>query len=558
MSSNSERTHLCFNGEILNFRELRRTLLYNFRSEGDTEVILAGYEGYGPDVVQRLVGQFAFCVLSEDERALWLFRDRLGILPLYYWHDADQFVFASEIKALLPAMPTAPRVDTRSLDAYLARRAVPAPWTLFEDVRKLEAGSYMRIGLDGDIGAPRRYWALDQAEDSTMTPVKAAADCRVRLESAVRRNLVADVPVGAYLSGGVDSSLIVALMREIQPRGVIKTFSASFGDEVLDEAPFARQVSEEFRTDHSEIHVSAEDFQDSFPLLTWHRDAPISEASDVAVYFLASAARQAGIKVALSGEGSDELFAGYPKHRLAWLTQKADYVPAGVRSRAAGLVDPRLGRRLWRARTAVRVMGEPTTADRLEAWFAPFTSSERKILLGGSVAWERNGVEDDSSALVAMLRYDMSCWLPDNLLERGDRMSMAASVELRPPFLDNSFVEWAWSVPPHLKLRHGTGKWVVREAARTLLPPSIARRRKHGFRVPVDAWFRGPLRSSLGALLLGDDSYVGSTLNRAAVNGLIDRHQRGTSNEGLRLWTLVALEVWHRVFFRPSDLRPTG
>jgi asparagine synthase (glutamine-hydrolysing) len=553
MSSSDDTLHVCFNGEILNYQDVRARTPYPYRTEGDTEVLLSTFARSGPSSVSSLIGQFAYALLSETDDTLWLVRDRLGVLPLYYYSDANMLVFASEIKAILAALPRTPAVDPASLDAYLAHRSVPAPWTLFDGVRKLPPGTYLEIGRAGIIGEPVVYWTAGGfGRTWHRSDGDAVDECATRLREAVSRSLVADVPVGAYLSGGLDSSMIVAMMRDLHPSSEIRTFSASFGTGALDESPFARRVSARFGTAHSEVHASPKEFSELWKTLTWHRDAPISEASDVAVYLLARAARAQGVKVVLSGEGSDELLGGYPKHRYARLSQAVGAAPERVRRGIGHPLERRMGPRFWRARTAVRALAEPDFATRLEGWFAPFTFRERRELLRGLPYRSHREIETGDDPLQTMLRYDLGGWLSDNLLERGDRMSMAASVELRPPYLDYDFVDWAMGLPPSLKVRAGVGKWVLRKTAKRVLPVDIADRAKAGFRVPLGAWFRGSLGADLETDLLGDDSFVGSTLNRDAVSRLIRRHASGSANEELRLWTLMSLEMWHRVFFRST------
>ena len=397
MTSDDGLLHVCFNGEILNYKELRRRFAYPYQTQGDTEVLLSTFNSLGPVSVQELVGQYAYAIYSEHTDVMWLFRDRLGILPLYYYWDGSVFVFGSEIKAVLAGMPGEPAVDEGSLDAYLARRSVPAPWTLFQGVRKLPPGTYISVSGNGVVSDPVRYWSLppsDRSRGRMRTPAaEAITQCGGLLREAVAHNLVADVPVGAYLSGGLDSSLIVAMARQIAPTSDLQTFSASFGSPQFDETPFARQVAGVFDTRHHEVSVEPADFMGRWPMLTWHRDAPISEASDVAVYMLALAARSNDVKVVLSGEGSDELFAGYPKHQFAGLTQRVGIVPGRIRGPVGGLFERRMRPRYWRVRTAVRALSEPTLDRRLEGWFAPFTFAERRRLLRGTVYWDRFAIE---------------------------------------------------------------------------------------------------------------------------------------------------------------------
>lgn len=549
MSSPTGNLHVCFNGEILNYRQLRFETPYDYRTRGDTEVLLATHELHGPSGVDRLVGQFAFALYDEASGDLWLHRDRVGVLPLYYYTDSRVFLFASETKALLPALPAPPEIDHSSVADYLARRSVPAPWTLFHGIRKLEPGCSMRVDRSG-IREMRRYWSVPPASaEWPMTARVAVSTLRSSLTTAVERNTVADVPVGAYLSGGLDSSLIVALMSRQRDAGSVETFSAGFGDPRFDELTHARRVSELLGTTHHEVHVRPEDFAELWEPLTWHRDAPVSEASDVAVYQLASLARSR-VKVVLSGEGADELFGGYPKHRFAWVTRAAGTVPFGVRQvvlrRAERALPPSLGR----ARIALRALAERKEVERFEAWFAPFISRERTALLGAGHDHERHmALSSHGDALRRMLVADTAGgWLADNLLERGDRMSMASSLELRPPFLDRDLVEFAFSMPSRYKLRNGVGKWALRQLAREFLPTDVVDRPKVGFRVPFDAWLRSGLRDFARARLLDSSSLVGTILDRRTIERLIDDHEQGRRNEENRIWTLLSLDVWHTVF----------
>ncbi len=567
MSSPDDQLHVCFNGEILNYRQLRAQTRYPYRTAGDTEVLLAAHAIYGPAGVERLVGQFAYALYDESTDELWLHRDRLGILPLYYYIDKDIFLFASETKALLQGLGKVPDLDIASVSDYLARRSVPAPWTLLKGVRKLEPGTSLRVGRNGVLSS-RPYWSLPVGRVTPIDDDRAVSELETTLGAAVDRCMIADVPVGAYLSGGVDSSLIVALISRNRGAGPVQTFSAGFGDSRFDELPHARLVSEVLGTSHHEVRVRAEDFQALWEPLTWHRDGPISEASDIAVYRLAELA-SGHVKVVLSGEGSDELFAGYPKHRFAELTSAAELIPYWLRRRLLSYVERTLPIGLSRPRIAVRALTEQTEPERMEAWFAPFLSRERVNLLGGEYDHERyRRWSAEGGSLTRMLAADVAGWLPDNLLERGDRMSMAASVELRPPFLDVDVVDLAFSLPTRLKVRSGTGKWVVRQLARRLLPPEIVDRPKVGFRVPLDIWFRAGLRDMAHDLLADPDSLAAELFDRRAVQDLLEDHQAGRRNEELRIWTLLSLEVWSAVFRRgwkpssagapPLGERPSG
>ena len=546
MASHDDRQHVVFNGEILNYRQLRAEVSYPYRTNGDTEVLLAIYQRFGAEGVARLRGQFAYAIHDTTTNETHLWRDRMGILPLYYYFDGSLFAFASEIKALLPILPTV-RVDDESLHAYLAHRSVPAPYTMIEGVRKLPQGHRLVLDAAGELRT-YRYWSLPtQIDIKPLSVADAVRRVDESLNDAVREALVADVPVGTYLSGGVDSSLITALAARAQDGGRVRTYSAGFGDERVDELPWARKVAKIVGSDHHEVSVTAEDFRENWTKLSWHRDAPLSEPADVAVFKLAQLARR-DVKVILSGEGSDELFGGYPKHRFARATRIAGLVPAGLRGATLRATASALQSRSKRLGIALRAMSEATYPERMRAWFAPFTATERAAMLArepvrDTLAPYRDGTGDP---LRRMLHADAHTWLADNLLERGDRMSMAASLELRPPFLDHRVVELAFGLPSSVKVRAGVTKWVVKEVARQYLPDEVVDRTKLGFRVPLDAWFRSGLRDMAHDLLTGPNSFVAERIDRTAVDRLLANHQTGDGNEEARIWALLSLEVWHR------------
>jgi len=546
MHSIDGRWVLAFNGEIFNHESLRDHLDYPFRTRGDTEVVVAGLALEGISFVEKLQGQFAFVAHDLRTDTTHLVRDRLGILPLYYRHVPGGIAFGSEIKAVLAVGPP-PQVDHRSLDVYLGSRSVPAPDTLFEGVKKVRPAHRVTITPEGRLEEVH-YWALPETDPAgTWSPGEAIEAVRDGVREAVRSALVADVPVGSYLSGGLDSSLIVAQMQQLRGTDPVHTFSAGFGDHADDELPWARRVSDLLGTHHHEVQLRPSDFEDLWARLTWHRDAPISEPADIAVYGLAKAARE-HVTVVLSGEGGDELFGGYPKYRYARFAERTTALPAWLRAGLAGPVERRLGAHA-RTRVALRAIAAGSVAEQHATWFAPFTAPERQRLLGGPPPPERrvpasHGVDP----VDRMLRHDVRHWLPDNLLERGDRMSMAASLELRPPLLDHRLVELAFRLPASVKVRSGSTKWVLKEVARSLLPDEVIDRPKVGFRVPLDEWFRTGLRDTARDRLTGTDSWVGQTLDRELVLDLLDRHARG-GHEEMRLWTLLCLEMWHDTFF---------
>jgi len=561
MSSAAGSCHICFNGEILNFAQLRGQLSYPFRSSGDTEVLLAAYLRWGAAHVRRLEGQFAYAIFDQRSQDLWLFRDRLGVLPLYYYQARGVFAFASEVKALLPLIGQMLAVDEESLGDYLTHRSVPAPHTLFQGVRKLRAGHHLRVDAAGRTEEVA-YWRICSDPAAPAEPAHAVDLVDSALRASVDRALVADVPVGAYLSGGVDSSLIVALMRRARPEAPLLTFAAGFSDSPSDERGYARQMAAHVASEHHEVVVSPSDFTSLWPYLTYQRDAPLSEPADIAVFKLAQLARR-HVKVVLSGEGSDELFAGYPKYSAAAVVEAAAVLPLRLRRLVAAVAEVSMGAHLGRLGVPLRVLTEATTADRAQAWFSPFTSHERRRLLG------RDGGRGPSpmtwppgrrDLVHRMLYADCHHWLSDNLLERGDRMSMAASLELRPPFLDRELVELAFSLPTTVKLRAGERKWVVKQVARRYVPEVFVSRPKVGFRVPLDQWFRSDLRELIQDLLLPSTSWVSTVLDRSAIQEMVNSHVSGRQNHDIRLWTLLGLEIWHQTFFVNTleDLQDVG
>jgi asparagine synthase (glutamine-hydrolysing) len=535
-------THLVFNGEIFNYQELRRSLDYPFHTHGDTEVLLALYHHSGVDGVANLRGQFAYAIHDSATDQLHLFRDRLGVLPLFYYVDQDTFAFASEIKALL-AILEQPLLDQDSIQDYLAHRSVPSPHTFFQGIRQVPPGHHLVVDSNLQIQiAP--YWLLHPSHTDLFFSDSDAIDAvDQHLSASVSESLVSDVPLGIYLSGGVDSSLITALVRNHHGQE-LHTFGASFADPRFDESSWASQVATIYGTNHHNIHVTADDFIDNWSLLSWHRDGPLSEPADVAIYRLACHARQ-HVKVVLSGEGSDEIFAGYPKYSFAQLTRWISTLPHSTILRFLSSTplgsNPQLS-------IALRALAERAYAERLRGWFAPFSTQERERLTGFSIARQppipyRVGRWD---SLSRMLSADTCVWLPDNLLQRADRMSMAASLETRPPFLDHRLVELAFHLPTSLKIRGRTRKWILKSVARRYLPAQIVDRPKIGFKVPLDTWFRSGLRGMATDLLTGPSSYVANNFDRQFVSTLLSNHSKGIRDEQARIWTLLSFEVWVR------------
>ena len=545
---------LVYNGEIYNFRELRDTLAalgHRFSTGSDTEVLLRAYQQWGPGAVRQLRGMFAFALWDSRADRLVLARDRFGEKPLFLMRRNGGLYFASEIKALLRLPGFAPAVDVDSIWDYLLYRYVPGPATLFRDIRKLQPGT-TAVWERGRL-TEARYWS---APDRDAGPGAAPAGDPARaflalLEDAVRGQMVSDAPFGAFLSGGLDSSTIVALMSRHQAR--VSTFSVGFREDRYSELPFAAAVARRFGTDHHEILVSHRDVIERLPELVHFRDAPVSEPSDVAVHMLACEAARS-VKMVLTGEGSDEILGGYPKHVLERQAARYRLIPRALRR---GLIAP-LARALpygfRRAKTAVANLEIEDQRERHARWFGAISRAERDRLAAFRASGAATGAAAPEQAapgagpLRQILHFDQTSWLPDNLLERADRMTMAASIEARAPFLDHRLAEFVAALPDRYRVRGLRGKWILREAARGLVPERVRSRPKVGFRVPVNDWFRGSLRDYLFDHLRGASSRTRAYYDATVLDRYLDEHCAGRHNHEKLLWTLLNLEVWHRQY----------
>ncbi|HZQ72199.1 MAG TPA: asparagine synthase (glutamine-hydrolyzing) [Burkholderiales bacterium] len=546
---------LTFNGEIFNFRELRAELEkrgYRFSRDSDTEVLLRAYQHWGTKVVQHLRGQFAFAIWDAREERLLLARDRFGEKPLYLYESGGALFFASEIKALLKAPGVDPGVDLSAVWDCLAYRYVPGPRTLFQGIRKLPPAT-LAVWQLGRLRETRYWTPPDKNLNKSKSKENPLEGFKAHLEEAVKLQMVSDVPFGAFLSGGLDSSTIVALMSRHSSR--VKTFSVGFAEDRYSELPYAAQIAKHFGTEHHEIVVCHEDLIQRLPALVAFRDAPVSEPSDIPIHMLAGEARKS-VKMVLTGEGSDEILGGYPKHvmeRFAWGFQG---VPSLV-SLVSPLVQA-LPFGFRRVKTAVAALNIRDWRSRYVRWFGALDMAGRERLsvlgLNGSHVVDCMppfDAEPANSSLRRILYFDQTSWLPDNLLERGDRMTMAASLEARVPFLDHKLAEYVSSLPDALRVRGLTTKWILRQAGRALLPARILKRPKVGFRVPVNEWFRGPMRDYLLEHLRGSGSLTRRYYDPAALDRVLDNHLEGRQNQEKLLWTLLNLEIWHRQY-RPA------
>ena len=554
LSNEDGSVWITFNGEIYNYKDLRSQLLssgHRFRTASDTEVILHLYEEQGDRCVEEMRGMFAFAVWDTRRRRLFLARDRLGVKPLFYRVSAQGILFASELRALTQLTANAFEIDLQSVYDFFTFRYVPAPLTLYRDVLKVPPGHILRADSNGVT--VKSYWDVPGRQRATISsPEDIAHEALGCLRESVRMRLIADVPLGVFLSGGTDSSAIVALMAH-SGAAPIRTFSAGFNEAAYSELPFARRVAEQYSTNHQEVIVGASDIASELPRLISLRYEPVAEPTDVALYLLARLASQT-VKVVLAGEGGDELFAGYPKYPADRLAKLVSRIPLSLTRTVAGW----LPYRQRRARLAIEALSTRDDAERAAAWFASFLPHERCEVFSRDFLAEvdihhpakvlREVLEKDPSrsSLKRMLYADLKIWLPDNLLLRGDQMTMAASIEERVPFLDHKLVELAAGVPDRLLIRGFKSKAFFRYMLEGELPPEILCRRKVGFAVPVGPWFRGALKPMVGDLVLSSRALSRGYFNKANVERFANEHIKGLRDRRKELWALLNFELWQR------------
>ncbi|MDE2389331.1 MAG: asparagine synthase (glutamine-hydrolyzing), partial [Betaproteobacteria bacterium] len=470
MGNEDSSIQVIFNGEIYNFHSLRDRLValgHHFATNSDTETIVHAYEQWGERCVEYFRGMFAFALWDSRKERLFLARDRFGKKPMFLCEIRGVLLFASEIKSILTFPGIQAEVDTAAVWDYFAYRYVPAPATLFRGIRKLMPGCYA-IWEKGVLSEKNYYRPPDRELFSgALLPVDPVGAFLDKLDEAVNIRMIADVPFGAFLSGGIDSSAVVGLMsrHSVQP---VKTFSVGFAEARYSELGYAKAIAEQFKTDHHELVISQEHLMQHLPELVRFRDAPVAEPSDIPIYLLAKEARKT-VKMVLTGEGSDEFLGGYPKHVYERYAGWYQSVPGFIRH---GLLEPlvrALPYRFRRAKTAIVNLGLERFEERMPRWFGAMSDAERMQLVAMSSPVNRaNGVQFDSpsanSALRRILHFDQTSWLPDNLLERGDRMTMAASLEARMPFMDHELAAFVSNLPDKYRVHGHTTKWILREA----------------------------------------------------------------------------------------------
>ena len=563
MSNETGDIWIVFNGEIWNYKTLRKELLekgHQFRTNSDTETIIHAYEEYGVDCIPQLHGMFGLAIWDLSRRRLLLARDRVGKKPLYYTCVDGNLVFASEIKSLLCHPQVKRRADVQALADFLSVRYVPGPATLFANISKVLPGHWMLI--ENKELKEKCYWDFTFGKTENRPVEDYIHGIRQHINRAVEERLMADVPLGAMLSGGVDSSIITGIMSQLMDEPV-KTFSVGFDVPEYNELPYARLVAQHFGTEHHDLIVKGSDLSAYWPLLTWHRDEPVSEASDLGVYLISKLARQ-HVKVVLSGEGGDELFAGYPKYIVDWLARYYQILPTPIRDQVITPLLEHLPYSMRKLKMASRALSQPAP-ERWMNWFGVFNGQLKNNLLSTSTKasidsdssqvfrrWlEKNPQRDDLSS---MLYLDTKIWLPDNLLMKGDKMTMAASLEARIPLLDYKLIEYAASIPSNVKIKPFKAKYLLKRAYADLLPEPILTRKKMGFNVPISIWFRGEQRNLITRLLLSERARSRGFLDSEFVASLLRDHLEGRTQYGNQLFILASLELWFRVFIDNSRL----
>lgn len=545
---------IVFNGEIYNFDALRDVLQtkgHRFATRSDTETIVHAYEEWGEACVERFRGMFSFALWDARRQRLFLARDRFGKKPLYLYQAGDTMLFASEVKSILAFPGVKPAVDVGAVWDYFAYRYVPAPATLFRGIRKLLPGSWA-VWENGRLREQRYYVPPDR--DSLAAPRVSddpVGDFHAVLDESVRIRMNADVPFGAFLSGGLDSSSIVALMsrHSAQP---VKTFSVGFYETAYSELSYARAVAEQFKTEHHELVISQAHLIEHLPRLVRYRDAPVAEPSDIPIYLLSLEAR-GSVKMVLTGEGADEILGGYPKHVYERYVRPYHRLSGLIRNHFVEPLVAALPYRYRRAKIAMSNLALGDFKERMPHWFGALNNAERARLVAfsspnGAAGGDQFDTPAANSDLRRILYFDQTSWLPDNLLERGDSMTMAASLEARMPFLDHELAALVSSMPDDFRIHGRTTKWILREAARRFLPAAIPDRPKVGFRVPVNEWFRGDMRDYLCDHLLGSDSKTSTYYRRDALTRIVAEHVNGRHNHEKLLWCLLNLELWHREY----------
>ncbi|MGE0132772.1 MAG: asparagine synthase (glutamine-hydrolyzing) [Blastocatellales bacterium] len=576
MSNADGSVYITFNGEIYNFQQLRRELEvlgYGFCTRTDTEAIIHAYEQWGIDCLAKLRGMFAFAIWDRRLKRMFLARDRVGKKPLFYARFGDRFLFASELQGILADREVPREVDQRAIDAYLSYGYVPAPHTAFKGIFKLPPAHYLTLDFKqtGFEQRVERYWSLDYEPKFRISEEEACEALREKLTEAVRLRMISDVPLGAFLSGGIDSSIVVGLMAKLSEARV-KTFSIGFNEAAYDETGHARRIAERWGTDHHQFIVEP-DALSILSKLVRHYGEPYADSSAIPTFYVSQMTRQ-HVTVALNGDGGDESFAGYERYLGNYVAEQLRSVPGvALAARALSRVIPdsiNPKSRIRQARRFLAVASRPM-AERYPRWLTYFQDEMKPLLYSPEFASQLNGQKNgqkndqkndwmkslfggaqrlDSSLhpVDAAMAVDVMSYLPFDLLVKVDITSMANSLEARSPFLDHEVMEFAARLPVEIKFRGGRLKHLLKRAFADLLPPENVNRRKMGFGVPVGQWFHGPLRELLQDALLSPQSLKSGYFREEEVRRLVDQHLDRRADHSFQLWNLLMLEMWRREF----------
>jgi asparagine synthase (glutamine-hydrolysing) len=562
MSNESGSSWIVYNGEIFNHAQLRADLEragHVYRSRSDTETILHAHEQWGPACLDRFRGMFAFAIWDQRSGTLFCARDRLGIKPFYYYWDGCLFAFASEIKAILEYPSISAKLDESQLPECLAFGYLSGEQTMFRGIRKLMPGHHLTLNTRTDGLSIQRYWDVPAwFEESPRPESDWVVETRQRLEETSRMRLMSDVPLGVFLSGGVDSSAIAAIVKRTAS-GSVKTFAVGYDDQRFSELSYAAQAARAIGTEHHEVVIGMQDFFDALPRLVWHEDEPVTWPSSVSLYFVSRLAASQ-VKVVLTGEGSDELFAGYERYRWNFLNQRGARIhgilPGSMRRAmrswlaSSSLLGANLRRQLRHT-----FLGRENSVESLflDNFYCAFSRQEQALLsepAHGSAYgnymryWNARPADP---LLPRMLYADQKTYLVE-LLMKQDQMSMACSIESRVPFLDHTFVEFAMRIPAALKIRGSVHKHILKKAVEDLLPPEITYRKKMGFPTPIRKWLLDPRAEALYSAVLDPNGFLASYLDLGPVSTLIERHRAGREDATDQIWRLINLQLWGDLF----------
>ncbi len=562
LSNEDDTIWIVFNGEIYNFLEIRPNLIsrgHRFKTKTDTETVIHLYEEYGVDCVQHLRGMFALAIWDEKKRRLFLARDRIGKKPLCYSFTKNSFVFASELKAILEDIDINKEINLEAIHHYLTYQYVPSPLTIFTQIKKLPPGHIMVVE-DGKIKRLERYWRPEYTPKTSLSEPEIIESILEILKEATRIRLISDVPLGAFLSGGIDSSATVAMMSQLMDKPV-KTFSIGFPEASFNELSFARVIADRFKTEHHEEIVKP-DALDILPKIVWHYNEPYADSSCIPTYYLSEMTRQ-NVTVALNGDGGDEIFAGYERYLAYKLTSYYEKVPKFIRDGILNTLKafPESSLRqdfIRKAKRFTEVMAEPKER-RYIRWLSIFSNEMKERIYSEEMkermrsidsvemvadSFKRSGTDD---LLDTLLFVDTLNYLPEDLMVKVDIASMAHSLECRSPFLDHKLVEFAASIPSCLKLKGRKTKYILKKALAKILPEEILNRGKMGFGVPLSFWFRRELKDYTQEILLckkADRGYF----EQKEIKNLIEEHTSGRTNHSYRIFSLLMLELWHQTF----------